>query len=54
MGATGGQGFADPLRRRDPQDGGPNETIRDQDATQWKNDNCSPCSEYDQLIDRGV
>ena len=54
MGATGGQGFADPFSRGDPQDGDPNAAIRDQDATQWKNDNCSPYNEYDQLIERDV
>ena len=54
MGATGGQGFADPFSRGDPQDAETNVTIRDKDSTQWKYDNHSPCSEYDELIERGV
>ena len=40
--------------RGDPQDGDTNAAIRDQDATQWKNENHSPSSEHDQFIERGI
>ena len=51
MRATCGQCFADPLGGGDLQDGGPNASIRDQDAYEWEDDDGHSCCENGQLIE---